>query len=349
MIPPTTPEPSITAAVVNYNGLRFLETCLGSLEAQEGVRLETLFIDNASTDRSVPFVRERFPAVRIIENRENAGYSAALNQAVDAMAGDYLLALNTDVYLTPRYAATLAACVGRRAAERCGYAQGKVRFMKADGRPTRRIYSAGHLFPLNRIVYNRGAGHEDRGQFDAEERIPGANAACLLLSRQMLEDMRTEVGVFDPLFFMYGGDVDFDWLAACRGWAAWYCPEALAFHIGEGSSRISARGYDAQFFNSRFLMMLKNDRPRDVLADLPRLAKRNVQDLVSMSWRNPSLLWRVPLHLARCVAPALRSRRATRHLRARPAMAPRDWMRWSARLLEESAQLDPAAGERIGD
>jgi len=328
----------VTAAVVNYNGEHLLDACLRSLVAQEGARLEILFIDNASSDNSIHFVRSRYPQARIVANAGNLGYNAALNQAVDLMQGDYLLALNTDIHLEPDYCARLADCITRRRARKCGYAQGKIKFMKEDGERTNRFYSTGHLFCLNRIVYNRGSGQEDAGQYDREERIPGANAACLLLSRKMLEDMRTELGVFDPLFFMYGGDVDFDWLAACRGWTAWYCPEALAYHVGEASSGISKKGYDAPFINCRFLMMIKNDRLPDVLIDLPRLVKRNVQDVWNMTLRNPSLAWRLPIHLIRNIAPALRSRRATRHLRQSTALRPREWMKWSLKLLRKSEE-----------
>jgi len=335
--------PLITVALVNYNGLEFLDACLGSLREQESVRIETFFIDNASNDGSAAFVREAYPEARIIENADNLGYSAALNQAADAMTGDYLLALNTDIRLEPTCLARLAACIERHGDETCGYAQGKIRYMTRDGTPTSRLYSTGHLFALNRLVYNRGAGQVDRGQYGAEQRVPGGNAACLLIRREMMEDMRTDVGVFDPLFFLYGGDVDFDWLAVLRGWACWYCPEAAVFHIGEGSSRVSSRGYSAEFINARFLAMLKNDRPADFLLDLPRILKRNVQDIGAKVLGNPRLLWRLPVHLLTHLVPAIRSRRATRALRAHPAMRPREWMRWSTALLKESIQ---AAGQK---
>ncbi len=335
---PSNSLPFVTACVVNYNGLEFLETCLGSLESQEGARVEILFVDNASSDGSVEFVRSRFPNARVVENRENLGYNAGLNQGFEMMKGDYLLAMNTDIRLEPDYAAKLADCIERHRDEKCGYAQGKVRFMKTDGTPTDRFYSTGHLFGLNRCVYNRGSGQEDRGQYDREEPLAGANAACLLMARDMLEDMRTEVGVFDPLFFMYGGDVDFDWLAAWRGWRPWYRPEALAFHIGEGSSNITKRGYSAPFYNVRFYMMLKNDRFLDVLADLPRLLKRNLQDFFFMARGNPWLLWTVPIDLALHVVPSLRSRRATRRLRERRDFKPREWMRRSTEELRKTSR-----------
>ncbi len=330
--------PRATAAVVNYNGRHLLPVCLNSLLGQRGVELDILVVDNASSDDSVELTRRSFPSARILRNRANLGYNAALNQAFEAMTGDYLLAMNTDIRLAPDFVAQLARCIERHRAEGCGYAQGKVALMSETGEPDGRLYSTGHLICPNRIVYNRGGGQRDAGQYEREEAIPGANAACLLMAREMLEDMRSPVGPFDPLFFMYGGDVDFDWLAALRGWRAWYCPRAAAYHIGEATSQVAKRGFDADFVNSRFLTMLKNDRPLDVLLDLPRLAKRTIQDLLFFGRTNPSLFWRGPAHLLARTPAALRSRRATRHLRAHPAIAPREWMNWSLRLLRESRQ-----------
>ncbi|NQU42720.1 glycosyltransferase [bacterium] len=319
--------PSVTAAIVNYNGRHLLETCFRTLTTQEGIRLEILFIDNASTDESVAYVRETWPQARVIANEKNLGYSGALNQAVDLMSGDYLLALNTDIHLTPRFAAELASCIERHRSEGCGYAQGKILFMSETEEKTDRFYSTGHLIPLNRLVYNRGSGQRDQGQFDREERVPGANCACLLMARDLLEDLRTELGVFDPLFPMYGGDVDFDWVANCRGWKPWYCPTALAYHIGEASSHVSKKGFNAAFFNNRFLIMVKNDRVADVLRDLPRILKRNIQDYIGICRVNPRLVWAIPLDLLKHLPAAWRSRRITRHLRQPCAIEPRKWMR----------------------
>lgn len=335
---PVPPYPRVTVAVVNYNGRAFLKTCLSSLRVQERVDLEILFIDNASRDDSVAFVREHFPEIVIVENRENLGYAAALNQAIDRMQGRYLMPLNTDIKLEPDFVRLLVDGLERHHEEKCGCVQGKVRFMTEDFRPTKRLYSTGHLFPPNRLIYNRGNGQTDRGQYDSEEAVPGCNAACNLYSREMLEDMRCDYGVFDPLFFLYGNDGDFDWMAALRGWRCWYVPRALAWHIGEGSSRVGAKKYNAPFVNVRFLMMLKNDRWADLIRDAHRIIKRNIQDIYPKIKDNPPLLWQIPLDLLAQAGPALRSRRASQHLRAQPERSARGWMAWSKTLLMESGQ-----------
>ena len=65
----------VSVVVVNWNGRRFLDACLGSIPA--GV--EVVLVDNGSSDGSAASVRERFPAVRVVENGRNLGFSAANN------------------------------------------------------------------------------------------------------------------------------------------------------------------------------------------------------------------------------------------------------------------------------
>ena len=95
----------VSVVVVNWNVKELLQSCLASVlrEAKsfpaEGV--ETLVVDNASSDGSTQMVREQFPQVRLVANAENRGFSAACNQAVAGSTGDAVLLLNPDAGLLP--------------------------------------------------------------------------------------------------------------------------------------------------------------------------------------------------------------------------------------------------------
>jgi GT2 family glycosyltransferase len=268
--------------------------------------------------------------VRVIANEENVGYGPALNQAIAAMEGDFFLALNTDIRLHPDYVANLVRCIARHDA---GYAQGKILYMDQDLSPTNTIYSTGHLITRGRLVYNRGVNQRDKAQYEMEEPIPGANGAAVLMTRAMIRDLGRETELFDPLFFLYGNDADLDWLAASRGWKCFYLPRAVAWHIGEASSGITERGFDARYVNVRFLMMIKNDRIADFLMDLPHIIKANVIDLAPKIVRKPSLIFRIPLDLIRALPDAIRSRRTTGAAKHSGGKSMRDWFRWSTELL----------------
>ena len=87
----------LSIIIVNYNVKYFLEQCLHSVQKGcNGLDAEIFVVDNDSVDGSVKMVREKFPEVHLIENKENKGFSAANNQAIRRSKGDYILLLNPD-------------------------------------------------------------------------------------------------------------------------------------------------------------------------------------------------------------------------------------------------------------
>ena len=73
----------LSIVIVNYNVKYFLEQCLHSVQkACSGLEVEIFVVDNNSVDGSVKMVREKFPEVNLIENKENKGFSTANNQAI---------------------------------------------------------------------------------------------------------------------------------------------------------------------------------------------------------------------------------------------------------------------------
>jgi GT2 family glycosyltransferase len=91
----------ISIIVVSYNTKSLLLDCLASIFATvEGVSFEVWLVDNNSTDGTIEAVRQRYPAVNAIANRENLGFATANNQAFRSMSGRYALLLNSDATLT---------------------------------------------------------------------------------------------------------------------------------------------------------------------------------------------------------------------------------------------------------
>ena len=91
----------IFAVVVTYNGMRWYDRCFGSLRDSE-TPVETIVIDNASTDETVPYIKGRFPEICLIESKENLGFARANNigirRALDNGA-DYVFLLNQDAWV----------------------------------------------------------------------------------------------------------------------------------------------------------------------------------------------------------------------------------------------------------
>ena len=99
----------LSIIIVNYNVKFYLEQCIRSIEkAGKNITHEIIVADNNSNDGSIAFLKEKFPQVTFIENKENLGFAKANNQAIRMAKGEYIMILNPDTILGE---STLQDCV----------------------------------------------------------------------------------------------------------------------------------------------------------------------------------------------------------------------------------------------
>ncbi len=92
----------ISVVIVGWNARHYLELCLESLEKAPPRRsMETLVVDNASSDGSVEMIEARFPWVRLIKSPENVGFAKGNNLAIRECQGRYIALVNPDVIVFP--------------------------------------------------------------------------------------------------------------------------------------------------------------------------------------------------------------------------------------------------------
>jgi N-acetylglucosaminyl-diphospho-decaprenol L-rhamnosyltransferase len=90
-------EMDVSVCIANWNCVEMLRACLESLHDQpQEVRLETIVVDNASSDGAAEMVACEFPEVILLRNVENLGFARANNQAAARARGRYLFFLNND-------------------------------------------------------------------------------------------------------------------------------------------------------------------------------------------------------------------------------------------------------------
>ena len=185
----------IFVIIVTYNGKQWCDRCFTSLR-ESIVPVETIVIDNASTDGTAIYIHEHFPEVMLIENKENVGFGKANNQGMRYALDhgcDYVFLLNQDTWIKPN---TLS-----------------IMLPNAEQHPECGIFSPMHIKADEKSLYIEiEDGKTDHANtllsdcyFQTLKDIylfHYVNAAAWLIPRATLE----LVGGFDPIFFAYGED-----------------------------------------------------------------------------------------------------------------------------------------------
>ena len=109
-------EPVCSVCIANYNGINLLADCLDSVLAQEcNFSIEIIVHDDASTDSSLAFLRERYPQVEVLAGAQNAGFCVSNNRMAAHARGEFILLLNNDAALYPDALSTLLAAAREQA------------------------------------------------------------------------------------------------------------------------------------------------------------------------------------------------------------------------------------------
>ena len=93
----------VSIVIPNYNGIKYVETCLDSLRKQTMRDVEILLIDNGSADGSMELVRDKYPEVILVEMGENTGFCGAVNEGIKRSTSPYVLLLNNDTQATETF------------------------------------------------------------------------------------------------------------------------------------------------------------------------------------------------------------------------------------------------------
>jgi len=257
----------LSVVIVNYNVKYFLEQCLHSVnKAMEGLNAEVLVVDNNSVDGSCSHIKEKFPWVKLIENRENVGFSKANNQAIKQSQGKYVLLLNPDTVVEETTFHKCfefmekneeAGCLGVKMIDGSGH------FLPESKRalPTPmvafyKIFGLSSIFPRSKRFGKYHLGYLDQNETNVVEVLAGA---YMFLRKKTLD----EIGLLDEDYFMYGEDIDLSYRISQGGYKNFYFPESTIIHYKGESTKKGSLNYVLVFYNAMIIFAKKHFNTRN--------------------------------------------------------------------------------------
>lgn len=218
-------------------------------------------VDNNSVDGSVALVKEKFPQVKLIANKNNTGFSVANNQAMRVAGGRYILLLNPDtVVQEDTFEKTLAFMDGHPDAGGLGIKMldGKGNFLPESkrGLPTPavafyKIFGLSRLFPHSKKFGQYHLTYLDKNSNHAVDVLSGA---FMLMRREALD----KVGLLDETFFMYGEDIDLSYRITQGGYKNYYFAGSSIIHYKGESTKKSSVNYVIVFYKAMAIFAKKH-------------------------------------------------------------------------------------------
>jgi len=211
--------------IVTYNGKQWYDRCFQSLR-NSTIILQTIVVDNASTDDTVEYIKSHFPEIILLQSQVNLGFGQGNNKgiryALDQDA-DYVFLLNQDAWIESDTIAGLVKIHQQNTdfgilspmhlnAEKTTIEKGLLYYI-ADYQITTTDLINDLYFSKIKDVYE--------SQY--------INAAAWLLPRQTMET----VGGFDPIFFHYGEDDNYIDRVHYHGYMIGLCPLLIISHDTE--------------------------------------------------------------------------------------------------------------------
>jgi len=248
--------PDVSIVIVTYNSANVIGACLASIPSSE-VNVETIMVDNGSTDGTVDLVREKFPGVQIVTGQGNVGFARANNIGFRLSHGRYLLTLNADTEIRPGALRTLvdfadahpeAAIVAPRLVNPDGTLQHST-FRFPDYRQAFFGFFE-KLVPLDSVPNGRYPPQD----YERVRPVEHTLGAAILARRQVWEQTRG----MDEKYGLYFEETDWCYRAKRAGWQLFYIPTAIIVHLGAHSTKRNPERSSALFAQSQAYFYRKN-------------------------------------------------------------------------------------------
>jgi GT2 family glycosyltransferase len=235
----------VALVTINYNTDEDTHALIQSLEKIHTLdfRLEIILVDNGSKNLFVLKQSEKKDHIMLIRSNDNKGFAGGNNIGIkEALkrGADYILLVNNDTIVDPNMIKNLLEVLESDA--KIGMTTPKIYFAKGHEFHKDRyekkdlgkvFWFAGGYTDWGHVrSIHRGVDEVDHGQYDKTEKIDFATGCCMMLKREVLEN----VGSFDENYFLYYEDADLNERVQQSGYTIYFVPKAVLYHSNAASS-----------------------------------------------------------------------------------------------------------------
>lgn len=229
----------LSIIIVSWNSEKWLRICLESIEKHTSdMKYEIIVVDNNSEDKSVKVALNDFDGIKVIQNKGNRGFAAAVNQGIEASSGRYLCLLNPDTKLVDRTMEQMLAfmdqnpqvgILGPHLMNEDGTTQPSVRRFPQLFDQLLIVLKLHHFFPDANSLFKYY--YRDFNYRDAQS-VDQVMGACMMIRRDVIK----QIGILDEHFFIWFEEVDYcKRLKERTDYLVFYFPGAHLIHYGGDS------------------------------------------------------------------------------------------------------------------
>jgi len=242
-------------ALLGYNSLNYIKKFIPSILKTTYTDYTLVYIDNASTDNSVAYVKEHFPSAEIFQISKNQGFTGGYTQSLPYIDAKYYVLLNSDVEVTPNWLDPIIEDMEKD--ETIGAAQPKLLH-----EPQKELFdyagASGGFMDKYGFMFCRGrifdTIEKDLNQYNDPMEIFWASGACMIVRSKLYR----QLGGLDNHFYAHMEEIDLCWRIKNAGYKILVYPASTVYHVG--GSIITYGSYTKLYHNFRnnLVMMLKN-------------------------------------------------------------------------------------------
>ena len=274
------PTQKLSVVIVSWNNRKFVDFCLTSLTEQTVSPLEIIWVDNASSDDTVEYIRKNYPSVTLLPQDENLffakGNNVGIKRALKNSKCEYILTLNTDARLDTKWVEVITDFLDGHDDAAC--AQG---LTLQDGDATK-VDSRGIKLDKRGTPIQLGYNESRKNTYEIRQ-VFGVNAAAAAYTRTFLEKQPFGTEYFDEDFSMYLEDLDISARAVMLGYTNWFVPEAVAYHVGSASSGGNPKFMLYMTHRNLPLLLWNNFPLRMIVFALPHIFRAEVLRLLNLA------------------------------------------------------------------